>query len=122
MPRRVINEMITIAHPDLPGAWAGGIRGKLQFTLDVEDSYMKHVMKIAGDVVDPNKGEEDADPYVVAMAYELSDKGHRVCVVTNDTVDRDNLIAVSTACERLSLEWCGIRDFLTHLGIPLLKE
>ena len=27
MPRQVINEVTAIAHPDLPGAWAPGVRG-----------------------------------------------------------------------------------------------
>ena len=27
LPRQVINEMTKIAHPDLPGAWAPGVRG-----------------------------------------------------------------------------------------------
>lgn len=70
----------------------------------------------AGDVVDPNKTKEDADPYVLALALQLLEEGHDVCVVTEDRVDR-NRIAVTNACTRLGLPHCSVRDFLGGLGV-----
>ena len=58
MPRQVIDEITTTDHPDLPGAWApGGMRAKLRHTLRPDDRYMKRVMAVAGEVVDPSKKE-----------------------------------------------------------------
>ena len=121
MPRQVINEMSEIAHPDLPGAWAPGMRSDLQHPLDADFADLGHVMQIAGDVVDVNKTTEDADPYVLALAYGLKRQGNAACIVTEDTVDR-NRISIATACDRLNLDWVGVRDFLAHCNITTKKE
>ena len=121
LPRQVINEMSEIAHPDLPGAWAPGVRGNLQHPLDAGYEYISHVMSVAGDVVDVNKASEDADPWVLALALHIRAGGHIVCIVTEDTVDR-NRISIATACGRLNIVWCRIRTFFEHCGIAVLKE
>ncbi len=120
MPRLVIREISEIAHPDLPGAWAPGVRDIQQHPLDPEWEHVQRVMAEAGEVVDPNKTKEDADPYVLAFALQLLEQGHDVCVVTEDRVDR-NRIAVTTACDRLGVSHCSVRDFLTGLGIKINK-
>ena len=121
LPRQVINEMADIAHPDLPGAWAPGVRGSFRHTLDADYEHMARVMSVARDVVDVNKSGEDADPWVLALALHLEGDGHTVCIVTEDVVDRTS-ISIATACGRLDLDWCGVRTFLDHCGIALLKE
>jgi len=121
MPRQVINEVSEIAHPDLLGAWAPGVRGSLQHPLDVHYSHLRAVMSVAGDVVDVNKAGEDADPYVLALAQQLKHDGHTVCIVTEDTVD-GNRISIATACERLKIDFCRVRDFLEWCQVPLRKE
>ena len=121
LPRQVINEVSRITHPDLPGAWAVGIRGLLRYPLDADHQHLDHVMKTAGEVVDTNKMHEDADPWVLALACQLQSTGSIVCVVTVDTVDR-NHISMTTACELLSLNWCSAREFLNPCGIDVLKE
>ena len=122
LPRQVIKEMGRISHPDLPGAWATGIRELLQHPVDAGYGHLGTVMSFAADVVmDVNKDSEDADPWVLALALRLKDEGHSVCVVTEDVIDRIS-ISIATACKRLSVDWCGIRTFLSHCGIPLLKE
>lgn len=120
MPRLVIREISEIAHPDLPGAWAPGVRDIQQHPLDPEWEHVQRVMAEAGDVIDPNKAKEDADPYVLALALQLVGQGHDVCVVTEDRVDR-NRIAVTTACDRLSIPHCSVRDFLGGLGVKTKK-
>ena len=52
MPRQVVNEASEIAHPDLPGAWAPGVRSRLRYPLDVDYEHIQRVMREAGDVVD----------------------------------------------------------------------
>jgi hypothetical protein len=73
-------------------------------------------MAEAGDVVDANKAKEDADPYVLALALQLLGDGHDVVVVTEDRVDR-NRIAVTTACDRLGIQHCSVREFLRSIGV-----
>ncbi len=120
MPRLVIREISEIAHPDLPGAWAPGVRDIQPHPLDPEWKHVRRVMAEVGDVVDPNKTKEDADPYVLALGLQLLGDGYDVCVVTEDRVDR-NRIAVTTACDRLGLAHCSVRDFLGSLGIATRK-
>jgi rRNA maturation endonuclease Nob1 len=100
MPRHVLREAGEMIHPDLPGAWASGMRDHLVHPLEPAWVHVTHVMNMAGDVVDPNKTEEDADPYVLALACQLVEGGSSVIVVTEDTVDR-NRIAMTTACSHL---------------------
>lgn len=91
-----------------------------QHPLDPEWEHVQRVMAEAGDVVDPNKTKEDADPYVLALALQLLAEGRDVCVVTEDRVDRIR-IAVTTACDRLGIPHCSVRNFLGGLGIKTRK-
>ena len=120
LPRQVIKEMSDIAHPDLPGAWAPGVRANLKHTLDAGYEHIARVMSVAPDVVDVNKPGEDADPWVLALALHVKGEGHTVCIVTEDIVDKTS-ISIATACGRLALDYCGIRTFLGYCGITLLK-
>lgn len=121
MPRQVIKEVKEVTHPDMPGAWAPGVRKQLQHPLDAGFSCIRKVMSEAGDILDVNKAGDDADPWVVALALHLKEGGHSVCVVTKDVVDRKG-ISIATGCDRLQVDWCHVRPFLAHCGIPLLKE
>lgn len=122
MPRQVVNEASEIAHPDLPGAWAPGVRSRLRYPLDVDYEHLQQVMREAGDVVDPSKSSEDADPYVLAQAVQLRGGGLDVVVVTDDTVDRMPIrISLTTACGRLGVPHVGSRAFLTSCGIRVRR-
>lgn len=120
MPRHVIREISEIDHPDLPGAWAPGVRDVQLHPLDPSWECLQRVMAEAGDVVDPNKIKEDADPYVIALALDLQQDGLGVSVVTEDCIDHSH-IAVTTACDRLSVSHCSTREFLSELGIKTKK-
>ena len=115
MPRHVLREAGEMMHPDMPGAWASGMRDHLAHPLEPEWDHLAHVMNVAGDVVDPNKTEEDADPYVLALACQLA-SDHNVVVVTEDAIDRTR-IAMTTACGRLGLAHTDLRSFLGGLGV-----
>lgn len=123
MPRQVINEISRTAHPDLPGAWAPGVRNMLRYPEDVAYHHVQDVMKQAGDVVDPNKTEEDADPWVAALALELREQGLDPVVVTTDSVDHLPIrIALTTACDRLGIQHVDSRAFLDAVGIPIRQR
>jgi len=123
MPRQVLAEAGELTHPDLPGTWASGIRGQLQYPLDVAYEHVQRVMEAAGDVVDSSKTSEDADPYVVALALQLRDAGLDAVVVTSDVVDRLPIkIAMTTACDRLGIPHATPREFLTASGVKVKPE
>jgi hypothetical protein len=120
MPRQVIKEVSEIAHPDLPGAWAPGVRSRLHYPLDVEYQYLQVVMREAGDVVDASKATEEADPYVVAQALHFRSQGINSIVVTDDQVDRLPIrIALTTACARLGVSCVDSRAFLASCDIQV---
>ena len=120
MPREVINEITNTTHPDLPGAWAPGVRAKLQYVPRPDDQYVERVMAVAGDVIDQRKRHEDADPWVLALALQLKSEGAAVCIVIEDTVDRDSHISIASACKRLGLDWVRTREFLENCGVPMV--
>jgi hypothetical protein len=120
MPRQVIKEVSAIAHPDVPGAWARGVRGQLRHPIDVDYRFVSTVMAVAGDVVDASATGEEADPYVLALALHLREGGYGVRVVTEDSVDRLPLrISLCTACERFGVAHVDVRTFLSECGISL---
>jgi hypothetical protein len=121
MPRQVIREASEIAHPDVPGAWAAGVRSRLLYPLDADYGHVQRVMRDAGDVLDPNKATEDADPYVLALALQIQAAGRRSVVVTDDEVDRAPIkISMATACSRLGVDRTDSRTFLSNCGINVL--
>lgn len=118
MPRQVLAEATNLIHPDLPGAWAAGMRRRLQHPLDPGDHFIRHVMADAGDVVDHDKTTEDADPYVLALALQTRERGRDVVVVTNDVVDHLPIkISLATACTRMNVDTATPEDFLAASGI-----
>lgn len=66
----------------------------------------------AAAVVDPNKTREDGDPFLIALALQLSEEGHEVCIVTNDCNDTPDRIAMSKACDILKVDWITLEEFL----------
>lgn len=121
MPNQVIDEITNTKHPDLPGAWAPGVRPKMRHAGRVADRHQKRVMEVASGVIDHKKRVEDADPYVLALALQLQTEGRSVCVVAEDFVDRYRL-SLATACRRLGLAWIPTREFLEGCGIPVQRE
>ncbi len=89
--------------------------------MDTNYEHILNVMSIAGAVVDVDKASEDADPWVLALALQLKIDGHAVCIVTEDIVDRSR-ISIATACGRLDIEWCRVREFFGYCGIAVFKE
>lgn len=119
-PKQVRDETDDLDHPDAPGVWAVGVFASIMFPGEPDYVYVQQVMSgEAGRVVDPDKTREDADPYVLALALQLTEANHKVCVVTNDQKPQPGRISLAAACEHLSVAWCGLDDFLAELG-PIL--
>lgn len=130
MPSQVINELKVTWHPDLPGAWAVGMRNRLKHDPKVDYTYFPEIMKIAKDVIDTTKFREDADIFVLAQSTQIQklERGKLplknsplACIVTDDKKDRDT-ISIKTACSKLDIPWCPVREFLKYHGIKMLKD
>ncbi len=120
-PRQVYREVSSVTHPDAPGVWAAGVRDTQVLPLDVESGIMRDVTARVPNLADISKDEEDADPYVVGLARQLSEQGNEVCVVTEDIVDRVST-SIATACASLNLQCIRPREFLAILGTPYRAE
>ena len=117
-PKQIRVEVAGMAHPDAPGVWVDGVFPLLQHPAEPESGWIRHVMASkAAAVVDPNKAREDGDPFLLALALQLKDDGHEVCIVTEDQADNPSRIALSVACEHLSLGWCGLAEFLSEIQV-----
>ena len=130
MPKQVINEVKRFRHPDIPGAWGIGVRKYLRHPTKVEHEFLTIIQSECPNLTDFTKEIEDADPYVVALAYQLQEQKEIPCIVTEDEVDRivikDKITrknqSIVSACKQLKLEHTCTRDFLTHLKIPTKSQ
>jgi hypothetical protein len=65
---------------------------------------------------------EQADPYVVAMAWDIREhySSSQIVVVSDDVIDRlPRKESVKTACERLNLECWRTPDFVAHVRVAV---
>lgn len=105
IPAAVIREVSGGAHPDMPGAWARGMKDRLVHPLEPDPDRVAAVMAVAGDVIDATSDREQADPDVVALAMQIAASGHEVTVVEDDFVDRLPIkISLESACSRLGVD------------------
>ena len=116
IPDEVIDELGDVTHPDLPGAWAYGIKRIRRDPKVPDNEYIDRVMTDAGDVVDHKKKKGDADPYVLALALHLQSAGCDVSVVTEDFVDRlPRKRSLRNACEIMDIKVIQTVEFLKIL-------
>lgn len=122
-PRQVATEMKAAKHPDAPGVWVAAHSGWAHHR-QPSDEALAEVLAVA-QLTDPTSEAEleVADPYVVAMAWEIRDRSPTtpVMVVTEDRIDRmPAKESIVTACTRLDLQWCGTAVFVEWLqaGTP----
>jgi hypothetical protein len=118
-PRQVVRELAIARHPDGPGIMAIG-EARSRCYPEPSDDSLATVLGVAPGLFDPNEERNQADPYVIALAWELDDRypSTRVVVATENTVDRGSLQSPGTACELLGLErldWQGFLDWVDAL-------
>ncbi|MGH3975108.1 MAG: DUF4411 family protein [Pseudonocardiaceae bacterium] len=116
-PRQVVAEMQAVRYPDAPGAWMGHAKARIRHPQPREDAQVR-VLAVAEQLVDveASHDREVADPYVAAMALELSERytSSRVVVATNDTVDRLPVkLSLAEGCRRLHLDCWKPDEFLS---------
>jgi hypothetical protein len=103
--------------PDLPLQWAK--RNQVcatRYGLLLNEA--KAILAVVPRIIDPDKaGEEEADPYILALAKCMGDEGHRVTVITEERRDRPAKMSLTTACGRLRLPCLPLEAFLEERGI-----
>jgi rRNA maturation endonuclease Nob1 len=118
-PRQVYREIAREKHTDMPGGWAGKAKSLVCYPDPSDDTLAAIGASLQGLVEeDAELDNEPADPYVVAMAYDLANREppYDVAVVTDDVVDRLPIrIALKTACDRLSIPCWSSEHFLNWL-------
>lgn len=100
VPPQVVNEMKRGANLKLKDEaldWLVAFEQRIVRTPHLDT--VKLVMERVGDVVDhaADAGEDDADPYVIAVALSLRDHGRKVRIVTEDRRDRLKLSLTTAA-------------------------
>jgi hypothetical protein len=114
-PRQVAKELAYGKFPDAPGAWIATARQDVCHS-EPSDDTLREVLGVAEQLVDfeTTDDREVADPYVAAMARELTQYEHcRVVVATGDRVDRLPLkMSLATACTLLNLECWTAEEFV----------
>lgn len=112
-PKQVATELEHARHPDGPGIWVVAVRSHRRYPEPSDDS-MADVLDVAPGLLDPNEERNQADPYVVALAYELREKYPEVgvFVATENTKDKRPLVSPGTACELLGIERLDFQAFL----------
>ena len=121
LPREVISEMKRGAQPrhrDEALEWVVAREAQI---CGVEPTVeeLRAIMQEVGDVVDHEKdsGEDDADPYVLALAVKLQAGGLRVRIVTEDRKDRQRKVSLTTAAGILGVPCVPLSGFLRAEGI-----
>jgi rRNA maturation endonuclease Nob1 len=119
-PRQVAAELAYGQYPDAPGAWIGSAKRHVCYSPPSEDT-LRRILEVAEQLVDAeaNSDHDVADPYVVAMAYEITSQhpGCRVTVATDDYVDRLPMkLSLTTACQRFNIERWTPEQFIAWVG------
>lgn len=117
-PRQVVGELTGVKHPDAPGAWIASAKRSVQHPEPTEKTLVR-VLAVAADLVEADNPNEVADPYVLAMALELTERHteSQIVLVTNDVVDRlPAKIALRTGCERVGVATCEAAAFRRWLA------
>lgn len=123
-PSQVIGELRRYA----PSKKTGQVHPPLKWALSVEPvamsnpDYMtvKEVLSKVEDVLDHEKpaSVDEADPYVLARGLELERAGRKVRVLTEETHNRPNKMALATAAGVLGLAAVTLLAFLKAQGFP----
>jgi hypothetical protein len=115
-PKQVASEMARAQCLDTPGDWAIGSRDLVVYPAP-SDEAMAEVLG-AAQLLDPQAEREEADAYVVAMAWDIREHytATTVFVVSDDVKDRmPRKESVRTACTRLAITCWSTTDFVEHV-------
>lgn len=81
--------------------WAKTVRTHAEKAANLET--VRDVLAVAVELVDPDKSDEQADPYVLALAIDVRGLGFDVTVVTDDFRDKPAKLSLATAAGMLGV-------------------
>ncbi|MGA9390877.1 MAG: DUF4411 family protein [Candidatus Sulfotelmatobacter sp.] len=120
-PIEVVKELERFADPKLPDAQYLWAKEHEEMAKAQSPSFeeVKDILSIVPDVLDPDRdsGEEEADPYVLAVARRLRSGGGDGRVVTQETKDTPRKISMNSACGLLGMPSVPLTIFLRFEGI-----
>lgn len=99
--------------PDELTVWARGCEASATAVVHSLDT-VRTVLSRVPRLLDPDAPYEEADPYVLALALELTGP---VVVVTDDTKDRPTKMSLATACGVFRIPCLSLMPFLIDEGI-----
>jgi hypothetical protein len=101
---------------DGPGDWAREVREEATKHGIPFAEVTSVVMTQVSEILDDDKGREEADPYVLGLAVRLRGQGHEVTVITEEHRDRDSKMSMGTAAGLLGLASVPLRAFVLRRG------
>lgn len=117
-PPEVSHEVEEVQVPDSAVAWIKSNRSIGERSPSLET--VKGVLQKAPTLVDADALRDQADPYVVALAFETSSDdlfAPRVTIITEDRRDKPSKLSLATAAGLLGIPSVPLRPFLASLGI-----
>ena len=112
-PKKIVEELGRYHEQDNIYEFASRSISLVLYETEPSFELVREVMVRAGNVVDPTKQHEDADPYVLAQALDIQRAGMSVTVVTEDRGRKvPPQISMAAACETLGIAWCRTAEFL----------
>lgn len=123
-PKQVVAEVRGVKYPDMPGTWIAGNRRGCRHPSPSDESLAEVLALLQRpemSLVEANATLDKADPYLVAMAYDLRQRypASRVLVATGDVTDRASQMSPATACAELDIERVGTDGFLEWVDVAL---
>lgn len=125
-PKQVVTEVRGVKYPDMPGTWIAGNRKGCRHP-SPSDEALAEVLGLLQrpdvSLVEANATLDKADPYLVAMAYDLQQRypTSRVLVATDDVTDRASQMSPATACKELGIERVDTQGFLRWVEVALVE-
>jgi hypothetical protein len=104
--------------PDPPFEWAReNVDRATRHGTDFDK--VKAALKKTPKVLDPEKtvGSDEADPYVLGLALQLTELGHETTMITEERHDRPQKMSLNTACGLHRLVCVPILAFLSSREI-----
>lgn len=96
--------------------WAKTARTHAEKPANLET--VRDVLAVAPELIDPDKTNEQADPYVLALAIDLRGLGFEVTVVTDDFRDKPNKLSLATGAGMLGVPSVPLIGFARIIAAP----
>ncbi len=106
----VATECIAFSSDSLAATWISGARSSAQNKV-ASWSSIEYVMDQVENLDDPSRPEEQANPQLAALAWEMRDNGTDACVVTDDTYASPLRTDLITACSLLNVPVLSFDDY-----------